>query len=149
MRRACYDCAMPDATPPQRTDRLRDVPLFSELSEAGLARVLAVASEHDVPAGHVLIQPDQPGAGLFIIEDGTVVVERSAGPVELGAGEFLGELALLFDGAVHAVRVRARTPVRFLALARNDVIELIESEPSIALAMLRVLARRLWETTRS
>ena len=140
---------MSDVTRPERIERLRSVPLFSGLSEAGLNRVLATASEYEVRAGHVLIQPDQPGAGLFIIEEGKVVVERRAGPVELGEGEFFGELALLFEGAVHSLRVHAATPVRFLALARDDFTELIESEPQVALSMLRVLARRLWHATRS
>lgn len=140
---------MTDPATSERIEWLRSVPLFSGLSDERLARVLQVASEHDVPAGHVLIQPDEAGAGLFVVEDGTVVVERRTGTVELGAGEFFGELALLFDGAVHSLRVRAATPVRVLALARDDVTRLIESEPQVALAMLRVLARRLWETTRA
>lgn len=140
---------MPEETDPHRIDRLRAVPLFSGLTDDGLAQVLAVASAHEVPAGHVLIQPDQAGAGLFVLEEGTVAVERPAGRRELGPGEFIGELALLFDGAGHSLRVQAMTPVRFLALARDDVTRLVESEPQVALAMLRVLARRLWETTRS
>lgn len=140
---------MGDTAQADRIERLRSVPLFADLSDEGLERVLAAAGEHDVPAGYVLIQPDQPGAGLFIIEEGTVLVERPSGTIELGEGEFLGELALLFDGAVHSVRVQAATPVRVLALAREDVTDLIESEPRVALAMLRVLARRLWEATRA
>jgi CRP/FNR family cyclic AMP-dependent transcriptional regulator len=140
---------MSDATQPQRIERLRSIPLFSGLSPAGLDRVLATASEHEVPAGHVLIQPDQAGAGLFVIEEGKVVVERRGAPIELGQGEFIGELALLFEGAVHSLRVRAATRVRFLALARDDFIRMIESEPQVAVSMLSVLARRLWETTRT
>jgi CRP-like cAMP-binding protein len=140
---------MSDARQSQRIERLRAIPLLSGLSPAGLDRVLATASEHEVPAGYVLIQPDQAGAGLFIIEQGKVVVERRAGPIELGEGEFFGELALLFDGAVHSLRVRAATPVRFLALARDDFTKMLESEPQVAVSMLSVLARRLWDATRS
>jgi len=139
---------MTDLTESERIDQLRSVPLFAGVSDAGLERVLAAVSEHEVPAGHVLIQPDQAGTGLFVIEDGTVAVERPNDTVELGTGEFLGELALLFDGAVHSLRVRAVTPVRFLALARDDFTALLESEPQLALAMLRVLARRLWTASR-
>jgi len=139
---------MTDLTESERIDQLRSVPLFAGVSDAGLERVLAAVSEHEVPAGHVLIQPDQAGTGLFVIEDGTVAVERPNDTVELGTGEFLGELALLFDGAVHSLRVRAVTPVRFLALARDDFTALLESEPQVALAMLRVLARRLWAASR-
>jgi CRP-like cAMP-binding protein len=139
---------MTDLTRPERIDHLRSVPLFAGVSDRGLDRVLTAASEHEIPAGHVLIQPDQAGTGLFVIEDGTVAVDRPNGTVELGAGEFIGELALLFDGAVHSLRVRAVTPVRVLALARDDFTALLESEPQLALAMLRVLARRLWNTSR-
>lgn len=140
---------MSDTTRIERIERLRLIPLFSGLSETGLTHILATASEYEVPAGHVLIQPDQPGAGLFVIEAGTVVVERPGGSIELGEGEFFGELALLFEGAVHSLRVHAATPVRFLAIAREDFTTLIDAEPQVAVSMLRVLAHRLWETTRS
>ncbi len=133
----------------ERIDRIRSVPIFSGLGESGVRRVLDIASEYEVEAGHVLIRPDQPGAGLFIIDEGTVVVERRAGDIELSDGEFFGELALLSEAAVHSVRVHARTRVRFLAIARDDFANLLESEPQLALSMLRVLAHRLWETTRS
>jgi CRP-like cAMP-binding protein len=133
----------------ERIDRLRSVPVFAELEEAGLERLLDVAGEYEVEAGHVLIQPDQAGAGLFVIEEGTVIVERPGGNLELGKGEFLGDLALLSEEAVHSVRVRAGTPVRFLAIARDDFAELVESEPKLALAMLRALAHRLWQTLRT
>jgi CRP-like cAMP-binding protein len=139
---------MTDASRTTSADHLRSVPLFAGVSDAGLELVLSAASSHEVPAGHVLIQPDQAGAGLFVVEEGVVAVERPQGAVELGPGEFIGELALLWEGAVHSLRVRAVTPVRVLALARDDFTQLVESEPQVALAMLRVLARRLWNATR-
>jgi hypothetical protein len=37
-------------------ERLRRVPLFAELDDDELERVAAVASEFEVPAGHVLIE---------------------------------------------------------------------------------------------
>ncbi|MDQ3646032.1 MAG: cyclic nucleotide-binding domain-containing protein [Actinomycetota bacterium] len=126
-----------------RVQRLRSVPLFAELGDDTLGRILDTVTESEVAAGHVLIAPNQAGAGLFVIESGTVVVERLDGNIELGPGEFLGELALLDDGAGHSARVRTVEPVRFLAIARDDFMELIESEPKAAVAMLRILARRL------
>lgn len=133
-----------------RIEQLRRIPLFSGLDDTALERVLAmVASDEQVQAGHVLTQEGQPASGMFIIEEGTVVVERPSGVVELGPGEFFGELGLLYEDAVRSLRVHAKTPVRFLALARDDATHLIESEPQIALVMLRTLARRLWAATRS
>jgi CRP-like cAMP-binding protein len=139
---------MTDAPRTASVAHLRSVPLFAGVSDEGLELLLTAASSHEVPAGHVLIQPDQAGTGLFVVEEGTVIVERPQGAVELGPGEFIGELALLWEGAVHSLRVRAVTPVRVLALARDDFTRLVESEPQVALAMLRVLGRRLWNATR-
>jgi CRP-like cAMP-binding protein len=40
--------------------------------------------------------------------------------------------------------VRAQTDVRCLAIGANDFKQLLHDEPRIALAMLPVLAERLW-----
>ena len=96
-----------------RIEQLRRIPLFSGLDDEALQRVLAVVtSEQQVQAGHVLTQEGQPASGMFIIEEGTVVVERPSGAVELGPGEFFGELGLLHEDAVRSLRVHAKTPVR-------------------------------------
>jgi len=126
-------------------ERLRRVPLFAELDDDELERVAAVASEFEVPAGHVLIEHGQPGSGMFCITDGSVTVELPGGAVELGPGEFVGELALLADGITRIARVRATTPVKGLALGRAAFAELLEREPHVAVCMLPVLARRLAE----
>lgn len=122
---------------------LRTVPLFAGLSDESLAGVLKTAAPFDVPAGQVLIEAGQAGAGLFVIEEGTVAVGAGPQKIELGAGEFFGELALLTSDATHAVRVSAKTPVSGLAIARNDFRALLEGEPKVVLAMLEVLAQRL------
>jgi CRP-like cAMP-binding protein len=124
---------------------LRSVPLFAQLDDDELERVAAVASEFEVPAGHVLIEHGQPGSGMFCITDGSVTVELPGGAVELGPGEFVGELALLADGITRIARVRATTPVKGLALGRAGFAELLEREPHVAVRMLPVLARRLAE----
>jgi len=126
-------------------ERLRGVPIFAELEDAELERVAAVASEFEIPAGHVLVEHGQPGSGMFCITEGTVAVELPAGSVELGPGEFVGELALLADGVTRVARVRARTPVRGLALGRAAFAELLRRDPQVAVSMLPVLARRLAE----
>jgi CRP-like cAMP-binding protein len=138
---------MADVSLEERVERLRSVPLFAGLSDASLQRVLERATEFEAAPGHVLVQPHQPGAGLFVIEDGTVTVELRDKKVELGEGEFFGELALLDEDAVHSGRVCAATPLRCLAIARDDFAELLETEPTIARSMLRVLARRLSQAT--
>ncbi len=59
----------------QRVERLRRIPLFADLSLSALSEIARVAKEMDVPAGRVLIEPNQTGSGLYVIEDGVVEVE--------------------------------------------------------------------------
>jgi CRP-like cAMP-binding protein len=129
--------------------RLRALPLFARLSDDALRRVQAVAVELDVTAGQTLARADDPGSGMFVIEEGSVVVEgRGEHVIELGPGEFVGELALLVPESIRAARVRAKTDVRCLAIGRAEFEQLLEDEPRIALAMLPVVARRLWRARR-
>ena len=125
-------------------ERLREIPLFIELSDGALRSLSEIAAEVEVPAGQVMIRPYDPGLGMFVVEEGKVVVELHQGrEVELGPGEFFGELALLIPEGIRAARVRAETDVRCLAIGREDFAKLVDDEPSIAVAMLPVLARRL------
>lgn len=124
---------------------LQDAPLFAGLSDAGLERVAACAAELDAEEGQVLALPDDPGSGMYVIQEGTVAVELRSGALELGPGGFFGELALLVEDGARVARVRATSPVRCISIPREDFLALVETEPRFALAMLRELARRLAE----
>jgi voltage-gated potassium channel len=131
------------AEAPDRLEALRRIPLFHDFSDDALKQVLERIVPFEVRRGHVLVQPKQPGEGLFMLEEGTVSVELPGKKIELGPGEFFGELALLYDGAVHSGRVVATSEARCLALRRDDFEQLLESQPAMARALLRVVARRL------
>ena len=101
-------------------DALRRLPLFAGLAEESLGRLAEIASEVQVPAGQTLIRPYDVGLGMFVIEEGSVVVEMRGGrEVELGAGEFFGELALLVPEATRVARVRAVNDARLVAISRD------------------------------
>lgn len=128
-------------------ESLRAIPMFADLDDIGLWHVSELATEVTVPAGHVLLQPGQEGAGMFVIIDGEVAVELPGGThIGCTGGEFIGELSLLVDGLVHTGRVRAATPCTCLAIGRDDFGRLLVTYPQIAVSMLKVLARRLAET---
>jgi CRP-like cAMP-binding protein len=124
-------------------DELRQVPLFSRVSDAGLERAAACAGELTCEPGQVLAIPGDPGSGMFVILEGRVSVEARGGRYQLGPGDFFGELSLLHPDIARVARVRAATDMRCIGLPRDEALELIESEPYLALAMLRELARRL------
>jgi CRP-like cAMP-binding protein len=124
------------------TEELRAIPLLAGASDEGLQRLAASAGELTCPAGQVVALEGDPGSGMFPILDGTALVEWRGGSVELGPGTFFGELTLLAPGGTRIARVRASTEMRCLAIPRGDAIELIESEHSVALVMLKEIARR-------
>jgi CRP-like cAMP-binding protein len=132
-----------------RIARLRALPLFAELDSAALARIAEICTEVEAERGQLLTRANDPGAGMFVIESGTVGVELRSRTVELGPGEFVGELSLLVPEATRVARVHAETSVRLLAIPRAAFADLLESEPRIALAMLPVLARRLVDEVRA
>jgi CRP-like cAMP-binding protein len=124
------------------SDELRRIPLLAEVSDAGLER-LSRCAEVQAQPGQVLALEDDPGSGMFVLCEGTVAVELRGGLLELGPGDFFGELALLVPAGNRVARIRATSPVRCLSISREDFLALVESEPSFALHMLRELARRL------
>jgi CRP-like cAMP-binding protein len=130
-----------------RIERLRAIPLFAGLGDDALERIAGLAMEVDARAGQVLTRANDPGAGMFVVEDGTVAVELRSRTIEFGPGQFFGELSLLVPDAKRIARVRATSDARLLAVSRADFAALLESEPRLALAMLSVLAQRLVDET--
>ena len=108
---------------------LRRSPIFAEFDDETLERLSEPFSEVEFPADHVLIEPRTPGAGLFVICDGTVVAEAHGRQRELGPGDVVGEISLLEEDGLRRARVFAKTPVTCLALGRADFERLLSEEP--------------------
>lgn len=130
----------------EAVEKVRAIPLFAGLDDDALERVVSLFSEVEAPAGQVIVEHGHVGSGMFLLEEGTVSVELRAGPVELGPGEFFGELSILADDVPRTARVRSTTPIRALVIGRPDFRRLLENEPRIAVAMLPVLAHRVADT---
>lgn len=124
-------------------DELRSIPLLADASQEALERLAPSAGEMTCEEGQIIALEGDPGSGMFVVLEGNVSVEWRGGRVELGPGSFVGELTLLAPGGTRNARVRAATHVRCLAIARDDALDLVESEPSVALTMLKEVARRL------
>jgi CRP-like cAMP-binding protein len=133
----------------ERLARLREIPIFAGLGDDALEQILGSSSELECPPGQLLAQADRPGTGMFVLLDGSVGVEAHGRTIELGPGEFFGELSLLVPESTRVAHVRAKTPVRCLAIDRGTFERLLDDEPGLARAMLPVLARRLWDAMRA
>jgi CRP/FNR family cyclic AMP-dependent transcriptional regulator len=130
----------------EHVSALASVPIFSGVSDAELAHIAELATEFEARSGHVLIERGQDPAGCFVLLDGTARVELAdGGVIERGAGDFFGELAVLAESP-RTARVMATSDVRGLAIRREDLLELIETMPTIAVAMLKAVAARFVES---
>lgn len=121
---------------------VRAVPLFAGMSPEALDAV-ASSEVFDVPAGQLLAEAGAGAEGMFVVLDGTVVVERGELHIGMGPGSFFGELPLLVPEAHRVARVRASTEARLMVLDRATFDRLLETEPAFARALLTELASRL------
>jgi CRP-like cAMP-binding protein len=126
-----------------RAEDLRAIPLLAKLEPDALEKLATGTSELEAPAGQHLTHPGATGTGMFFVVEGTVEVEAREGFRELGPGEFFGELALLSDQGTRTARVRAKTPVRCIAVDRATFEALLEDHPEVAANLLETGLGRL------
>lgn len=102
------------------------------MDERDLRRLETVGSSVEFPAGCVLIERGQPGTGLFVLLEGSLVVEAPEGTRQLAPGAVLGERALLSADGTRTARVRALTDCVVLAVERGDVDRLCADDAAFA-----------------
>ena len=127
--------------------------LFREFTETGLRIFASIAQEKSFPAGSPLFVENMVGESLFIVKSGTVRITHRVDGTEkelavLGAGEHLGELALLGKG-VRLVSAVAATPCEAIEITLRDYQRLQPQKPQaclkLALAIAADLARQVGE----
>ena len=132
---------------------LKALPMFTDLSLDDMRSLFRVCTQHGFGPGMHLIEPGQPGRGLFVIVDGQVEVFGGSGPEArllntLGVGGYVGEISLLLDGPTSA-RVTARTPVKALFISREAFTQYLFNTPSAAVRIYRLFSNNLAERVRA
>ena len=93
----------------ERAESLRTIPMFADLDDVGLWHVSQLATEVQLPAGHVLVQPGEEGAGLFVVLDGTLIpIGRLAADRPFYSGKYKkhGMNAVHIAKAIHVLQAR-------------------------------------------
>lgn len=130
-------------TTDRKIELLATVALFDGLGPEGLARIAERAIEVDFPAGRQIVRQGEVGTGFFLVVAGRGRVVRDGETIaELGPGDFFGELSLL-DREPRLATVAAETPTTCLAIASWEFETLLETQPRLAISILRGVARRL------
>jgi CRP-like cAMP-binding protein len=126
-----------------KLELLHSLALFSRLGSREIARLGQLTDEIDVPAGKVLMRQGDHGSQAFVVAAGRVVVERDGRVLaERGPGEIFGEISLLSEGPRTAT-VTASEPARLFVIAHREFHALMDELPTIRLAVLEELARRV------
>lgn len=100
-------------------------------------------------AGEVIIQENDFGETAYVIEQGQVEVskERDGQKVHLaylGAGETFGEMGMI-DEKPRSATVTAVTETVVSEIRRDDFFSSLQTDPQVALTLLKVLFERLRE----
>lgn len=123
--------------------RIREVPLFAELSEDELAATAEKLSERHVAAGDRLSTEGGAGYFFFVIESGTVDVAHGDDVVAtLGPGDFFGEAAIL-ETTRRTATVTATSDLMALEMFGADLAVLNAQSPSVHAAIENAMAERL------
>jgi CRP-like cAMP-binding protein len=127
---------------------LRRIPLFSELSDAEIARVTRYARERQLARGEVLFQRgDQPHGFYFVVAGQVKLAFSSAQGTEkvveiIGPMQSFGE-AVMFTNRPYPVFAEALADTRLLHIGQAVVTELIEQDSGFANKLLAGMAIRL------
>jgi diguanylate cyclase (GGDEF)-like protein len=136
-------------------DTLAMMPLFRSLDREQLLNLVAQSGEKIFTAGNVAIHQGEPTDSLYVVLSGRMRVLQAtfespvAGQVlaEVGYGEIFGELGVLTDQPRSATIV-AVEHTRCLEISPEDFMQALQRTPEMAIAMLRMLARRLHNADR-
>jgi signal transduction histidine kinase len=128
-------------------EALRATPLFAELPDEPLERLVAGSQPMELAAGEFLITEGDQADDLFVVLEGELEVTKRSGNAEIplarvGPGAIQGELAALERGRRMA-SVRALTPARVLRIPYGSIRELLSAGPDAALSIIRTVIGRL------
>ncbi len=134
---------------PQVAKMLAGVPLFAGLKGKQIKSVAsAFARERSYTPGEVIEKEGGSAVAFYLITGGSVEVRKGEKMVtKLGRGQFFGEMALIDKQPRSATVVSAESGTKALVMPLWNFKSVIETDPKVAMGVMKELARRLRETT--
>ncbi len=130
-----------------KIEMLRKVPLFAQCSRKELDEIAGVADELQLADGRELTREGARGREFFVVIDGALEVRRKTRKIaSLGAGDFVGEMALV-TGRPRNATVTTKGVVRALVITDRAFARLLAASPTIQLKIMRALAERVPDPT--
>src|SRR5581483_8385351 len=126
---------------------LRLIPFFSELPSDVLSAIEQYCRREHYGRGELIFAEGDYGDRMYIVQSGQVKVVSERNGSEkilsyLNPGNFFGETALL-TAEPRSASVRVVIDSELISLGRQELQELIEAYPAIAVEISRELSRRI------
>lgn len=129
-------------------DILKNIPLFSELNEKDLDRIIQIANKKRYHKDNIILIEEEVGSTMFIILAGRVKISRISDDGRevilsiLSDGDFFGEMSLL-DGHTRSANVTAIEDSELLVIRREEFLQTLRDYPQVAINLLKELAQRI------
>ncbi|HVT06500.1 MAG TPA: cyclic nucleotide-binding domain-containing protein, partial [Polyangia bacterium] len=124
----------------------RTAQTFPTLTAGQIERIAAVGHRLSVPAGHVLVELGQQNTSFYVVLSGSVDVLQPTVTgekviVRHGPGQFTGELNML-SARRSLVRSRASEPTEVIAVDRDALRRLVQTDPDLSEILMRAFILR-------
>ena len=124
------------------------IPLFDGLPADQLDAIRQIAVEKRYNKGQTIFSEGDNTTGFFVIVDGRVKIYKvsTEGKEQIlhifEAGQSFGEVTV-FTGQQMPANAQALAKTHLLLFARNAFVELVTSNPSLALNLLAIMSKKL------
>jgi CRP/FNR family transcriptional regulator, cyclic AMP receptor protein len=132
---------------PAIVEILQSVPYLTDLRQAVIQTLAAVAIERAYAAGQIIFVEGEPVFGLFVIGEGTVKISRHSPQGRehilhlLHRGDTFNDVAAL-DGGPNPATAIAYTNAKVWAIPRAELKHIVDQHPELAWALIESMARR-------
>jgi len=113
------------------------------LPDEPLAVLLPHMSPLRVRAGDVVFRAGEVPDRLYVVVEGTVVIEERG--VRLGSGALFGEIAFFSSRRARTATARCEIDGRLLAIDEAGFVKLLYQHPAVGLYLVRLVTDRLLE----
>jgi CRP/FNR family cyclic AMP-dependent transcriptional regulator len=129
-------------------EKLRSLPMFSDLPEEDIASLAGMVTLKQYPKGSFVISQNDRGSVMYLLVSGRVKVSLASPEGKelalnyLEAPSHFGEMSLV-DAEPRSADVIAVTDCDVLALDARDLSAAIQVQPKLALTLIATLSRRV------
>jgi CRP/FNR family cyclic AMP-dependent transcriptional regulator len=126
--------------------------LFGKLSTDEIDSLIGYTRVEQYPAGREIFDKGSPGQSVMAVLRGSIKISSLSSDGKeivfriINGGKIFGEIAAL-DGEERSADAAAMTDCELLVLNRGDFLRMLEKRADLCMIMLRILCRRLRQTS--